>query len=141
MVIATDLLITSYDTHSTSATELNLQNLSRLINIYSFLGFICLHYFKLLEIIKDNPSSSIPSWPFWMRTAIKENTAAFQIFMTMSGWLFFQQLAGFLMIPLSVLFFQTHLLSGQYYLPRTYILSQYNMPPFKNWIKLYGKFY
>lgn len=101
MVIATDL-ITSPETHRTSVTTKLLQSLWRLTNIFSFLGFICLHYFKLLEIIKGNCSSSISSWPFWMRTAIKENTAAFQIFMTVSGWLFLQQLASFLMIPLSV---------------------------------------
>lgn len=34
-------------------------------------GFICLQYFKLLEIINNNPSSPLFPWPFRMKRAIK----------------------------------------------------------------------
>lgn len=34
-------------------------------------GFICLQYFKLLEIINNNSSSPLLPWPFRMKRAIK----------------------------------------------------------------------
>lgn len=76
------------------STLTKLLSLVRLINISSSSGFICLQYFKLLEIIKNNPSSPLLPWPFWMKKAIKlkkrkgkkQNiSVAFQIFMTESG--------------------------------------------------------